>query len=366
MADVRLNLGAWESDRGAVEQAAPVLRGDVTNVPILERFAIYVARAVSKYERRTNCDRTQPAAFVLVDGPTLAALRAGRSRDTMVSTGANQVTGRIHFVTETVARSVYETFEGAEAQVIVDRLEALALDNLPVLIYQPLVDGSFLEFFPNGTSSDVGRRSIDLCTVSISESDIVQAVKSVHMAQLITPDLTHPFGVWTNPAKGWPIKDAERGIQQFVRVGLQTRFYWCRVAMEQPDKDGRTDLELLDEATGGPGIVTRHATLELKVLRSRGETGSSVSNATTEQHISDGVNQAYSYAMSRTSIHRLLCCFDMRDSDVGDDTTFSHVRSTAATLAVKLFRWYLYRSSDQYRAAQVSAGLVASATGATT
>lgn len=66
----------------------------------------------------------------------------------------------------------------------------------------------------------------------------------------------------------------------------------------------------------------------------------------------------------------MLCCFDMRTHDVGDITTFAHVKTDAAKLCVSLKRWYMYRSSDHMRDAmaqrQLEAANDASASGGQT
>lgn len=356
--DKHLLLGAWESERESIEQAALVGRGDVADLDAINKFSIYVARVVCKSEQIKSVDTNQPAGFVLVEPTRHADLKNdGRKVDSTFSTGAKQLVGRIHFVTDAVTRSVYESFVGDDDQVIFDRLEQLDLHESPSLIYLPRAAGSVLVFYPNGSGSDKGSCEISLNKIAISERDIVNAIQSVYKVELMTPDLGVPFVLWKKASVGQPIEEAERGVQKFVRIGLATKFHWCRVAMEQPDKDGRTDLEIFDETSGGTGDVVRHAILELKVLRSRGSTGNAYTSAAMDQHISEGVDQAHAYAERRNAIHRLLCCFDMRDTDVGDVAAFAHVKAKADGLGVKLHRWFLYRSSEGYRAAMAAASM---------
>lgn len=364
MADNNLDLGAWEADRPAIEHAPTVDRGDVADLDPHHQFPIHVARTICKSERCRRVDvSSQPAGFVLVDHRLQAGLKESgeRQMDSTFSTGVKPLVGRIHFVTEAVTRSVYETFDGSDDQLIFDRLYALALHELPTLIYLPRPSGSVLVFLPHGSGSDAGTHEIRLKVTAISEEDIVEAIQSVYDAELKTPDLARPFPIWHEARKGCPIEEAELGIQKFVRIGLATKFHWCRVAMEQPDKEGRTDLELMDEASGIAGEVVRHAILELKVLRSRGSSGNPYSEADVAAHVADGVNQVFAYGARRSCVHRLLCCFDMRDSDLGDDVTFAHVKAQATQLAVKLYRWFLYRTSEDYRAAMVQSAIALTA-----
>ena len=158
---------------------------------------------------------------------------------------------------------------------------------------------------------------------------------------------------------GYPIEEAERTVQQFLRVGLAARFHWCTICAEQPGKLGRTDLEVIDNRTREVGSVTHHALVELKVLRSFSHSGSPYQAAVTEEAVSKGVNQAHSYGKENNTLLRMLCCFDMRLNDVGCTTTFAHVQTEAATLCVSLKRWYLYRSSELMRDALAQRALVA-------
>lgn len=168
-----------------------------------------------------------------------------------------------------------------------------------------------------------------------------------------------PIKLWKDAVKGYPIEEAERTVQQMIRHALVGRFLWCTIRQEQPGKSGRTDLEIVDDRTGEPGIVYHHALLELKVLRSFGSRGTVYSGTAVQDAIVEGVNQAHSYGTANNSLLRMLCCYDMRSTDVGDDATFVQVKDRATTLSIRLKRWYLYRTSQDYRDAKVDQHLAA-------
>lgn len=181
------------------------------------------------------------------------------------------------------------------------------------------------------------------------EADISSVVNAGYDAELCTPDNAGPVKPWENASKGFPVEEAERTVQQFLRTGLAGRFSWCSIRAEQPAKLGRTDIEVVDDRTGAPGAITHHALLELKVLRSFAHTGLPYPDSNAIDAVSKGVNQAHAYGLTHNTLLRMLCCFDMRTIDVGDSATFAHAMTDATALRVRLRRWYMYRSSALYR-----------------
>jgi hypothetical protein len=185
----------------------------------------------------------------------------------------------------------------------------------------------------------------------------------VYDGHLIPPDqIVVDEQVWHDAAKGWAHKRAEARVQNAVRIGLLVRFPQpYRIQAEQPGKDGRTDIEILEEMQDRPD-VTCHAVLELKVLREFGSTGNRVSEEFNADHLNGGVEQAYSYGEGRNFKERMLCCFDMRGANAGAITVFAQLKSKADSLGVHLRHWYLYRSSAHYRSCLAANALKAAKT----
>lgn len=265
-------------------------------------------------------------------------------------------------MTATGSSSLFEEVAGDHSALFA-RLAALGMDTLPMAIYVAAASPASLSYYPNGSATDEGMREIPLGVGLVEEIAIADSIEQTYNAELITPANTGPYKIWTDSDKGWPIKEAEQGIQQLVRIGLQDRFPWCSVRAEQPGKEGRTDLEIVDVRTGLPGEVTHHAVLEMKVLRSRGSTGDAVAPAAIAVHIEDGVDQARVYGESKNTLLQMLCCFDMRDTDIGCTATFAHVNEKATKLDVRLHRWFLYRSAEALRSARTGRSGGASASG---
>lgn len=349
-----LPLGAWAADKPAIVNAKVEDQGDVGDLPDIVRFKVRVARLIMKRETNPAAESDQPAAFVFVSAGQFETFKAGRNIERLIHTGARRLTGRIHFVQATPTSSVVEEVNGDDAAMFL-RLTTLGVDTLPTLIYVPQKPNSSLSFYPNGCNTDEGLQDISLELAPASIEDIEAVIDTVHRTELVTPDGMYPYKIWEVADQGRPARYAEQGVQQLLRIGLACRFTYCSVRREQVTKVGRTDLEIIDDRSGPPGSATHLALLELKVLRSRGETGIVVSDPDTKTHIEEGVDQAYSYGTEKNTRAKMLCCFDMRDDDHGDLATFAHVQSKASTLTVLLRRWFLYRDSPAYRAAIATA-----------
>jgi hypothetical protein len=348
--DNKLPLGAWESDRAALQTARLAGLGDAAGLPEDARFRTQVARLIIKREENENAEFDQPAAFVLVSPEEFEDLKASRDIEPLIHTGARRLTGRIHFVQATAIRSIVEEVNGDDVAMF-ERIAALQLATRPTLIYVPQKPRSTLSYYPNGCESDTGMQTISLGVETVTPEAVEEVINAAHAQHFVTPDESGPYKIWKYPSSGTPVRLAEQGIQQLLRLGLIGRFLHCSIRSEQPGKIGRTDLEVVDDRSGPVGTVIHHAVLELKVLRSRGETGTAVSDKDMLDHMEEGLEQAHGYARDKNSRMGILCCFDMRDQDVGDAQSFSHISSRGAELGVRLRRWYLYRSSNAWRAA---------------
>lgn len=343
-----LELGAWQGDRAQIEAAQRSTFGDIDDLPPELRFQVYVSRTIRARERQADAEAAGAAAFILVTSQQQEGLKVGRSFDRTLHMGRVRLAGRVHFMTPRAATSAFEEYAG-DTNGVFERIAELGCEHLPTMVYDPGAGKTRLSYYPKGTHTDDGMREVDLDVGPVTEADILSVIDAVYRTKLCTPDNSGPTKIWKNTGKGFPIEEAETTVQDFLRVGLAARFHWCTIRAEQAGKLGRTDLEVVDDRTGDVGSVTHHALLELKVLRSFSHSGTAYAAAATEMAVSKGVNQAHSYGNDKNTLLRMLCCFDMRLDDVGDTITFAHVQTEAATLCVKLKRWYLYRSSEHMR-----------------
>jgi len=346
-----LPLGDWEKDRSVLKAMSVGDRGDVADLDSVTQFQVYVARLINRREQNEKAEFDIPAAFVLVSPAEYEQAKIGRSVERLIHTGGRRLTGRIHFVLASAISSVVEEY-GTDDSALFSRLEAVGMSQHPTLLYTPQRPSSTLTFYTKGTKNDEGLKLISLNTAQVTADAISDAIDEIYRQEFVTPDAVGPSKLWANATNGWPVSDAELRVQQLLRVGLITKFTPCSVRQEQTGKVGRTDLEIVDDRTGQRGQVEHHALLELKVLRSRGETGNSAgySLKKIKEHIEEGLNQAHSYGSDRNTKTKMLCCFDMRDSNDPDEVTFAHIKDKAISLKVLTKRWFLYRDSAAYRA----------------
>ncbi|WP_155769858.1 hypothetical protein [Burkholderia vietnamiensis] len=358
MASNVLLLGSWEADRQQLAIAQRSDYGDVDDLSDDLRFQVHVSRMIRKRENQPDSEISGAAAFILVTPDEQDKLRAGRIFDRLVHTGTRRLSSRVHFVTPQAKSSVLEEHEGDDNDLF-GFVTELGYDDRPTLLYVPSDGESSLSYYPKGMRTDDGSREVILKFGQVTEAEIHETLQAIYRSELCTPDNMGPIKLWADAPKGYPINQAERTVQQMIRHALVGRFLWCTILQEQPGKSGRTDLEIVDDRTGKPGTIYHHALLELKVLRSFGSTGEAYNATTVQDAIAEGVNQAHSYGTAKNSVLRMLCCYDMRTNDVGDDATFIQVKDRATTLSIRLKRWYLYRTSQDYRDATVDQHLAA-------
>jgi hypothetical protein len=352
-----LELGSWEGDRAVLTSALRGDRGDVEDLPDETRFQVHVSRMIRRRERHANAETSGAAGFIMVNAEEQRALSLERTFDRLIHTGSRRLSNRLHFVTALAHSSALEEHDGDDNDLF-GRIAALGFDDRPAFIYVPSEDGSSLSYYPKGTRTDEVRY-VELNFGQIAEEEVLATLEAIYRSELCTPDNMGPIKLWDKPEKWHPVEQAERTVQQMIRHALVGRFMWCTIRQEQAGKVGRTDLEIVDDRTGPAGTIYHHALLELKVLRSFGSTGIPYSQDAVNDAIIEGVNQANAYGVANNSLIRMLCCFDMRKDDPGDDATFVHVKDRAVTFSIRLKRWYLYRSSQDWRDALAEKQLVA-------
>lgn len=156
--------------------------------------------------------------------------------------------------------------------------------------------------------------------------------------------------LWTSAGNYHVADKAEDRVQAMLYITLMRVHPNCDVRFEQPGKTGRVDLEVYARGQGGTGQL---ALLELKVLRSCGSRGASVSTAEVDAHIKNGVEQAASYGKERGFPSRALCCFDMRKTHTGA-SCFENVLDLAREHDVRLRVWPIFNAISKVRGCLLS------------
>ncbi|MBG6087866.1 hypothetical protein [Actinomadura viridis] len=316
------------------------------------RFVVGVARLLRKRVERGELDQTGllPAVFLLhPESPDLNVERKVK-RSPMLDNGLQEISNRVWFVNQVAndGTAIQLSEEDDDETIFELVVEELSLGDLPAVIFEPRTDVPEARYYPEGLSKTQNCRPLRIDAKPLSLKEIFEVIDRLYHQQLCTPDVQGRAGkLWEKSDQYWVAENAEDRIQVVVRAGLTGYFPTCLVRVEQPQATGRLDVEIEEPLPRDRSRVTRHAVLELKVLRTRGAKGNSWSDAKIKQWVVDGVEQASSYRNERGCRLAALCCFDMRVPGV--DNCFDHVGELAGALKVELKAWRLFASSGEYR-----------------
>lgn len=347
-------LGAWGAERRVLETTPLSGRGSDADAPDPVRFGRAVMQLVARRERQADAEYDRPAAFVLV--PRDWVRPTGTTRRPLLHNGHQPLTGQIHFVNH-VANGHSLTYSGDDGNLF-DALGTAGVQEFPTLVYSPKQGSSTLTWFPFGIEANDDVELWNVVEDPPSVEQITEVINRAYVGELITPDQTKKsMHLWEVAEKGWAHDEAEARVQHMVRLALYVGFRRCTIRGEQSGKDGRTDLEIVEDQESPKNHVVNHAILELKVLREMGSKGKKYTDTQIATHMHDGLEQAHQYGIRRNFRERMLCCFDMRAANAGEAKVMVPLSAEAKKLKVDLRYWFLYRSSDHWRKCAVAQAL---------
>jgi hypothetical protein len=274
----------------------------------------------------------------------------------MLNNATERLNGRLWFVSAPVVSGHYLAFDVDDDDALFSLVtDQLKFGSVATIIFDPRTDPPELRFYPSGLGVMDACEVVALSDQDITLDDIYPVIERVYDYCLVTPDAQLRAGkLWADQDRRWASSQAEAIVQLKLHAALVGAFLTCVVRFEQSMPEGRDDLEIERQDPLDRSKVTRLVLIELKVLRSFSETGRAVLEKSELGRIQDGVKQAAAYRNSKGFRHSTLCCFDMRSVDSGD-SCFEHVLQLAVDLSVDKRRWFIYASSDDYRAA-IAAG----------
>ncbi len=347
-------LGAWDAERTALEIAPLTGRGSDADAPDPVRFGRAVMQLVARREQQADAEYDRPAAFVLVPRDWQRPL--GTIRRPLLHNGHQPLTGQIHFVN--LVPNGHSLAYSGDTGDLFETLTTVGVQTLPTLVYSPKQGTSTISWFPGGIEAE---DNVELWSVVDDQpvvARITEVIDRAHSGELITPDQTKKsLHLWQDAAKGWAHDEAEARVQHMVRLALIGAFRRCTIRGEQSGKDGRTDLEIVEDQESPKNQVVNHAILELKVLREMGSKGNKYTDTQIATHMHDGLEQAHHYGTRRNFREQMLCCFDMRSANSGEEKVMAPLDVEAKKLKVDLRYWFLYRSSDHWRKCAVAGAL---------
>lgn len=352
-------LGPWEdADLRATARAEAGIGVDA-GLPTLVRFRSSIAKLVRRrMAMRGDADEPEiVSVFLFMPSPPNTAASYVPKRVPRLDTGMHPISGRVWFVGAGPGSGHFIPSDHDDDDALFTFItDTLELAGTPAIVFDPAHPELHLRYYPNGLNELDVFEDVPTTNTDVTIEAVTGAIDVTHAEKMITPD-AQPKSVrlWHNRRKWLPYADAEDRVQTYLEIALNTAFPTCTVRSEQNMPEGRLDIEITENDPIDRTKITQHGILELKVLRSFGQGGRTVTTRFTKDWIRSGVEQAAAYRDSKGAGWGALVCFDMRCIDQGDTKSFTNVRTLAKTLNVHLRRWFLFASSKQLRAALAAA-----------
>ena len=343
--------GAWQESALQETLKSSFGAGSDADLPEGVRFLHGVANLGRRYFE--NCDESERglSIFILYRGRP-SGLEQRTEYVPMLRNGRQHLSGRVwlttHRVNESFSIDIGHVQSDGEAWEFVR--EELGCGDLPTVVVDSRGGKVVANFYPEGVNAPELEEESDLTRAVIDRDALFSAIDSIYMDDLRTPDAQgEASNAWASASAGRPSDKAEKYVQRVLKIGLTRAFPDFIVRPEQPQIEGRTDLEIEQQLADDPTSVTRHFVIEIKVLRDVSSTGNTTyPKAQVEADIGKGLGQAVAYRDGKPARDAILCSFDMRKEYVGA-AVYDFILNTAIEKAVALWVWHLFHSSDEMR-----------------
>ena len=352
------SLGPWQdADLGATTAVHAGLGADA-GVPENVRFRSNVVKLVRRrlaLEPET-ADLELPAIFLLRPSPPDEIRTERLKRVPMLDNGRHELNGKVWFVGAGPGSGHFIPFARDDDDLLFRFVtDDLNLGDVPAIVFDPRLKDPHLRHYPDGLNDAGGFDEIIILSIQVTFAQVSGVINRTYHNNMKTPEAQPQTAkLWKNGSKWRPLRDAELRVQMYLKIALSSAFPTCTVRSEQSIPEGRLDIEILENDPNDRSKITQHGVLELKVLRSFGETGKKVTEKYTRNWIKTGVEQAAAYRDGKGAKWGGLLCFDMRCNNLGDRDSFKHVTALAKTFEVCLRRWFMYGTSSQLRSAVIS------------
>jgi hypothetical protein len=265
-----------------------------------------------------------------------------------IHTGEVDPAGYVWFV-GAAARSGYSLpLEGRSTNQTFEYCEELGFGRTPAVYCDTASFPPLFGWYPSGVSvpDDLIEGPIDQA-ITPTIDELIEVVNRIHRTRLMTSlNQGVDTSLWERPSHHWAHERAEKRVQDALIAGIGGAFgrpYF--VEQELAAHTGRFDIGFR-ESIGG-GTSTLHAILELKVARSFGKSGISVSVTETERHVVEGVEQVRAYSDEHGAQNAACLVFDLRIA--ADQLPPEAARARADALNVFLQFWRCFPTAADYR-----------------
>lgn len=344
-------LGPW-SNADLVGTAATFSgAGSDDDIAPIKRFGRNVGRLALRRMREHLGEMRRDAIAIFLLEPSAPA---GSVREPLLGDGGIEVCGRIWFVNVTAQSGRAVDVSSMADGDMFDTVQQLGFGHIPAVVYNPKVVTPTIRVYENGLNHEEEFETIPIHDRQVTIEDIREIIDLVHEKNLCTPEAqVTGASVWADSTKLYAASNAEAIAQLQVKTALSLMLFSCDIRHEQRMRGGRVDLEVVQRRPDGSTITP--AEIEIKVLRERNRRGRKWSDASNKNWIRRGVRQAAAYRDERGALKGMLCCFDMRKGDRGDDVTFADVKPYAESLEIVLHRNFLYNDAEEWRLAKYGA-----------
>lgn len=343
-------LGPWAGADLKGTAALYAGEGADDDIDPVRRFGRNVGRlALRRFRQHLGVMRRDAIAIFLLQ-PSVP-VGASTTREPMLGDGGVEICGKIWFVNVTAQSGRSLAADSEDDGAMFEKVESLGLGHVPAVVFNPKIVTPIIRVYGKGLCADTEFENIEIVDREVGLADIRSVIDLMHEKNLCTPDAQiSSVSMWADSSKFHAASNAEAIAQAQVKTALSLSLFDCDIRHEQQMRAGRVDIEVVQRL--GDGSIVIPAEVEIKVLRERNRRGQKWSDTKNEKWMRRGVRQAAAYRDTRGAKAGMLCCFDMRDGDPGEEACFAAVESYADELNVTLHRNFLYNDAETWRQAK--------------
>jgi|SRR5579872_3476334 len=274
----------------------------------------------------------------------------------LLSNGHDEISDRIWITTAKLGTAYSLSFAWSDQATLYEAIRDGGLGDLPALVVDWRGAVPVGRIYGLGLNQADEQEGVIFERTPIGTAELRAVIHRFWEKSLRTPGLSvegHAMKVWATATKGVPAARPEERIHGRLLEALKAKFARHDMRAEPPTDDGRIDILIWSVTVSGAGepVQRNEWVIELKALADRTSTGSTVAGSVVTHALQEGLAQAVAYRARVNALRAALCCFDMRQDDLGDATAFKPISTDAQASKVELWRWYLYRSTSAARRA---------------
>lgn len=329
---------------------------DDAGIGITARFARSVGKLV--FTRSAKQEVAGIAVFLLSDSLAADQSSAATKPFPLLANGNDAIVGSVWLVQAELKNAIALDVAPVDANTAGVTVALAGFSARAAVVVDARSQPWQARLYPMGFAESEVWLSMDLADGPISETVLKDALDRFWTQCVRTPTQANqmPHQLWKDSSTGVPMPRPEQRVQSRLRDTLVGAFPRRRVRAEVRTDEGRGDIFILADTTsivGSPAQSTDWV-LELKALCDMTSTGHKIPDQENRSRdaVQKGLIQAIAYRTDQNGVQAALCCYEMRKTDEDDATFFQHVKSPAASNAIRLWRWSVFRSDHDARSSR--------------